>query len=212
MINKAAFVVFSFLMACPVLAGVYKCVDEQGKVIFTDSACSTNTTITKVEINVANTLDSSTVRKEIHERQIKEEFEQYQQPERRSRVTVLKDDTKDINSNKRSMDRARRVACDEAITPYKASPNGQLTKRQRAMASACSQGASFNEVERISNEHKQYAPTPSSAPGIPAIITNCDGTGCWDTQGNRYNNADGGNAYRQDGAFCQQIGNGFVCN
>lgn len=39
-------------------------------------------------------------------------------------------------------------------------------------------------------------------------LVNCDPAGCWDTSGNRYNRAAGGNFYRQDGRFCQAQGQG----
>lgn len=43
-------------------------------------------------------------------------------------------------------------------------------------------------------------------------ITSCDAGGCWDTSGNRYNNAAGGNFIRQDGSFCTRSGPTLNCN
>jgi hypothetical protein len=47
----------------------------------------------------------------------------------------------------------------------------------------------------------------------PSRLVNCDGAGCWDTNGQRHNNAAGGNFHRSDGKFCQPIGGGqVICN
>lgn len=47
----------------------------------------------------------------------------------------------------------------------------------------------------------------------PSSLVNCDGAGCWDTSGRRYNSAAGdGNFFRQDGRFCQTIGSQVQCN
>lgn len=47
----------------------------------------------------------------------------------------------------------------------------------------------------------------------PGSLVNCDGAGCWDTSGRRYNNAAGeGNFFRQDGRACQTVGNQVMCN
>lgn len=54
------------------------------------------------------------------------------------------------------------------------------------------------------------APVP--APEVPSHITSCDGAGCWDSSGRRYNNAAGGNSFRDDGKFCMQVGPNLQCN
>lgn len=54
-----------------------------------------------------------------------------------------------------------------------------------------------------------------SAPGQsegPTQLVGCDGAGCWDTSGNRYNNAAGGNFTRSDGKFCVRGGSTVQCN
>lgn len=53
-------------------------------------------------------------------------------------------------------------------------------------------------------------PVPAAA--APGRLTNCDGAGCWDTGGNRYNSAAGGNFYRSDGKFCMRVGPNLTCN
>lgn len=48
----------------------------------------------------------------------------------------------------------------------------------------------------------------------PAFSASCDSSGCWDSNGKRYNSTnDGtGNMWRQDGKFCQNIGGQLQCN
>lgn len=50
--------------------------------------------------------------------------------------------------------------------------------------------------------------TPSR---VSASISSCDGSGCWDTDGNRYN-AGGGNTYfSADGQTCRKVGTQLQC-
>ncbi|RYG08797.1 MAG: hypothetical protein EON92_15885 [Burkholderiales bacterium] len=46
----------------------------------------------------------------------------------------------------------------------------------------------------------------------PTHLVNCNGAGCWDTQGTRYNRAAGGNFHRSDGKFCTRAGPNVMCN
>ena len=52
----------------------------------------------------------------------------------------------------------------------------------------------------------------SPAPETPSAIVNCDQAGCWDTNGQRLNNAAGGNFHRSDGKFCTRAGPNVICN
>lgn len=64
-------------------------------------------------------------------------------------------------------------------------------------------------------EQYDAAPRPADIaqpPGAPAQVVNCDTAGCWDTNGNRLNNAGGGNFHRSDGAFCTRAGPNAICN
>ena len=56
----------------------------------------------------------------------------------------------------------------------------------------------------------QPEPPPPPKPK-PTAITTCDGGGCWDNVGNRYNRV-GGSLFRSDGKVCQILGNSLQCN
>ncbi len=46
-----------------------------------------------------------------------------------------------------------------------------------------------------------------------SVVTNCDPTGCWDTNGVRYNRAAGtGNFLREDGKACRTVANQVICD
>lgn len=193
------------LLACllPALsyAQLYKCVGTDGSITFTKHGCSTSSEMEAVRLGSVNTQDNSKVRSKIVER----EFEQSQQPAK-TRMTVVADPRIAERQNK-----VRNDLCREANTPYKGAQNRQLTARQRAMSSACGSGASMADIERVSLEHKKAA--AASRQSAPAHITNCDGAGCWDTQGNRYNRGAGPTHIRQDGRVCHDTGGGqMLCN
>lgn len=50
------------------------------------------------------------------------------------------------------------------------------------------------------------------AQSTPSVVTNCDGAGCWWSNGTRYNSAGGDNYYSSDGRFCQNIGGQMQCH
>ena len=95
----------------------------------------------------------------------------------------------------------------EASTPYKGSPNGQLTANQLRTLAA------MNRVDvptDNSNSRNSYsAPTPQRA---PSSITNCDSAGCWGSDGTRYNKAAGNTYFPSTGGSCQNIGGQMQCN
>lgn len=58
--------------------------------------------------------------------------------------------------------------------------------------------------------NRSTAQTPSN--NSPKYTSNCDGSGCWGTDGTRYNNSGTGNYYSSDGKFCQSIGGQMQCH
>jgi len=52
---------------------------------------------------------------------------------------------------------------------------------------------------------------PPALPAPPSPVTTCDGAGCWDAAGRRYNQGAGSTFFRSDGRVCQQIGATMQC-
>ena len=200
-------VIAALLLPAIAFSQVYKCVDASGKTTFSDQGCADNNSATTVELGHVNTQDSS----QYQQRILDDRFER-SQPKKQLRVTVVGD-----GRQEEQQARARKDLCKEANTPYKGAQNRQLTARQRDMAAGCSAGRSTDEIIDISNKHKMSAPPPPpappshTAPSGPAQITNCDAGGCWDTQGQRYNQGAGSTHFRQDGRICEQVGQQMQC-
>lgn len=69
----------------------------------------------------------------------------------------------------------------------------------------------FGRSSGSSSASSSY-PAPAPVTSSPSSVGNCDGSGCWGSDGTRYNSAGGGNYYSQDGRFCQNIGGQLQCH
>lgn len=183
-------------------AQMYKCTGPNGEITFTKHGCATDNDTAKIEVGRVNSQDSRAARQNIEEY----EYRRSARPQG-TRVTVVADPRIAERQAK-----ARNDLCREANTAYKGAQNRQLTARQRAMSAGCASGASAQEIERISLDHKQKAAASNPAPSAPSVITNCDQTGCWDNQGGRYNQGAGSTYIRNDGRACQNVGGQMICN
>lgn len=56
-----------------------------------------------------------------------------------------------------------------------------------------------------------FTPVPMPTQSPPTIV-NCDGAGCWDTGGTRYNKGAGETYFPSTGGVCQNIGGQMQCN
>lgn len=184
------------------LAQMYKCIGPNGQITFTKHGCATDNDTAKIEVGRVNSQDSRAARQNIEEY----EYRRSARPQG-TQVTVIADPRIAERQAK-----ARNDLCREANTAYKGAQNRQLTARQRAMSAGCASGASAQEIERISLDHKQKAAASNPAPSAPSVITNCDQTGCWDNQGGRYNQGAGSTYIRNDGRACQSVGGQMICN
>jgi len=93
----------------------------------------------------------------------------------------------------------------EASTPHKGARG--LTANQRNTLAAMS---GVDVPAANSNSRSSYsAPMPPQAQA-PTHMTSCDGSGCWDNQGNRYNGNNG--TYYNNGRMCRDIGGQMQCN
>lgn len=92
----------------------------------------------------------------------------------------------------------------------------------QAMSDYCSKpvagakGMTAKQMEICSGRSSGLSSASSSYPApvtsSPSSVGNCDGLGCWGSDGTRYNSAGGDNYYSQDGRFCQNIGGQLQCH
>lgn len=101
----------------------------------------------------------------------------------------------------------RQALLKAASTPYKGSQNGQLTAAQLRTQAALN-GVNVSRDDSYSN-NSYSAPMPPRQP-TPTHMTSCDGSGCWDNQGNRYNGNNG--TYYNNGRVCRDVGGQMQCN
>lgn len=183
--------VLMLLVALPAAAQVHKCIDAVGKTAFSDTPCPSNAK------SAARILDSSAT-----ERRPEEEATAAERNLRsiENATRIIREPTSDV----------MRGAGDAGIID--ADPNERIRSQdkrnmQRRMA----------EIEagraRAEDRAARAEAARAAAARAPAIVTNCNSSGCWDTGGNRYNRTgDGQNFWRSDGKFCRSTGNAFICN
>ena len=190
-------------LALPASAQVYKCKTPTGGTLVSDRPCSGANKTVDVRRSEPVTLEQQMQAAEVQQRR-RQQLGQMQAEESAYRARLaareeLRAEQEAIQA-KNAQNNARQQKCDETVQQMQNVK--RLKDGQRAALAAC--GVHVPERER---------PPPPPAPAAPGMMTNCDPAGCWDTSGNRYNKAGGsGNFHRQDGRFCQQIGNQLQCN
>ena len=89
-------------------------------------------------------------------------------------------------------------------TPIKGSRG--LTRSQMEALAAVNAG---EPMPSRSAGSSYSVPAPAS---VPNNITNCDGAGCWGSNGTRYNKGAGNTYFPSTGGVCQNIGGQMQCN
>lgn len=103
----------------------------------------------------------------------------------------------------------RQALLKAASTPYKDSQNGQLTAAQLRNQAALN-GVNVSSGDSYSNSNNSYSePMPQRQ---PSTITNCDSSGCWGSDGTRYNRGAGNTYLPSSGGSCQSVGGQMQCN
>ena len=107
--------------------------------------------------------------------------------------------------------RERDALMDEATTVHPGARG--LTAAQRSAARRLATTDSDKPIPADPEVMRRAMNPPAPPPNTPSQIVSCDAGGCMDTNGNRLNNAGGGNFTRTDGKFCQRISpNQVICN
>lgn len=171
-------------------AGVMKCVDSKGNITFSDSGCASAKMGQHVYIAPTNTSDNPNKRDGYSAGESEYNYG-YGSTTRATRSSDNLNAAQQIQA-RRYEDR-QRIENDSRMSNFNKGTNGRpLTRAQRGLPST-----------------SYSAPMPPSA---PPNITSCDGAGCWDSQGTRYNKGGGNTYFPSTGGSCQGIGGTMQCN
>lgn len=99
----------------------------------------------------------------------------------------------------------RQAAIKSASTPHK-NARGLTAAQRNTLASLSGNSTSGSDY---SGSSSYSAPITSRA---PSVVTNCDGAGCWGTDGTRYNKGAGNTYFPSTGGVCHDIGGQMQCN
>ncbi|WP_415033383.1 DUF4124 domain-containing protein [Azonexus sp.] len=197
------------LIVAPSLAfaGATKCRDAAGKVFITDGLCPGSSRVERVQhreyIPQERLISAQRLREKNRAKVDAIEAERdFEIAEGRLRAAEANRRNEEIRMAREGREQEQRKM-DECTRLAKMGRKA----RHEAMAKGCEWGF---EAERTAQHNRAAREQAQNQP--PALITNCDSSGCWDTRGVRYNNAGGGSTYRQDGRFCQQVGGMLHCN
>ena len=181
----------------------YKWVDSKGKVTYSSKPPPAGAKQQKIETlrSLGSTPAASTQRKEfksnasipdtyVNHYQNRTAYKAPRQPERSAEDEAL-----------------RQKIIKEASTPHKGSKG--LTGSQLRTLAAMNGVDVPADNSNSRNSYSAPKPPPTQAP-TPTNMTSCDGSGCWDNQGNRYNGNNG--TYYNNGRMCRDIGGQMQCN
>ena len=96
-------------------------------------------------------------------------------------------------NNQRSADQQRKQEIEEYVAANRAPPLPAITEAP------------------ITSKPSYSIPAPIVAP-TPTQIVNCDGAGCWGTDGTRYNKGAGNTYFPSTGGVCQNVGGQMNCS
>lgn len=176
----------------------YKWVDSKGNTTYSSKPPPTGTKQQKIEtIRSLGTTNTSTPKQTYQSNaSIPDKYVNYQN---KNRTTYTPPRQPERNAEDETL---RKKIIEEASTPYKEA-NGRLTaKQQRVLAAMAG-------VDVPADNNSYSAPMPQRA---PSTITNCDGAGCWGSDGTRYNKAAGDTYFPSTGGVCQGVGGKMQCN
>lgn len=176
------------LVAGGASAQVFRCI-ENGKVVYSDKYCATEKT-QRTDIM----LDQATMERNRAQAAAAGPNSTLQSIERARRIQRSTVDT--VTRQSQSDDEGPAVIGHNPNERIDAQSERNMQRRQAELDASA-------RMRQEQDDRRARA---------PAQLVNCDGAGCWDTQGNRYNAAAGGNFHRSDGKFCTRAGPNVVCN
>ena len=197
----------TFILLCiPVnlYAGVYKWVDAKGNVTYSSKPPPTGAKQQKIE--TIRSLGSTPAPQRTYSQSNRNSAQQSYQSQNYSRQTYSQPQQQTRSAEQEA---ERQALLKAASTPYKGSRNGQLTAAQ-LRAQAALNGVNVSSGDSYSNSNNSYSAPMPQRQTAPTHMTSCDGSGCWDNQGNRYNGNNG--TYYNNGRVCRDIGGQMQCN
>lgn len=177
----------------------YKWVDSKGNVTYSSKPPPAGAKQQKIETlrSLGSTPAASTQRKEfksnasipdtyVNHYQNRTTYKAPRQPERSAEDEAL-----------------RQKIIKEASTPHQGS-KGLTANQRNTLAATAGIDVSAN------NSGSSYsAPV---APKGPSTVNNCDSSGCWGSDGTRYNKGAGNTYFPSNGGSCQNVGGQMQCN
>lgn len=193
-------------------ARVYRCVDPATDAIrFSDIACQAQEQGTESIVR-PNSINTQGAREQALRYEIRQLKDQLQEQERRN------DSAQPVRGMTQPDLQAERIdarACEQARRSYEVESGSisrnqaRLNMKREAMYGACGMREPDRTEINIKNNH--YDDNGRRNVGGPSIITNCDSSGCWDTQGGRYHRGAGNTYFGPSGAACQRTGSQMNC-
>mgnify|MGYP003603204058 FL=1 len=183
---------------------IYKWVDKQGNVTYSKKKPPQG--MQEQKIDTIRSLGSTPPPQRTYSQSNRNSAQQSYQSQNYSRQTYSQPQQQTRSAEQEA---ERQALLKAASTPYQGSRNGQLTAAQ-LRAQAALNGVNVSSGDSYSNSNNSYSAPMPQRQTAPTHMTSCDGSGCWDNQGNRYNGNNG--TYYNNGRVCRDIGGQMQCN
>ncbi|MFW1993732.1 DUF4124 domain-containing protein [Acinetobacter guillouiae] len=196
----------AFILLCiPVnlYAGVYKWVDAKGNVTYSSKPPPTGAKQQKIE--TIRSLGSAPAPQRTYSQSNRNSAQQSYQSQNYSRQTYNQPQQPTRSTEDEAL---RQKIIQEASTPYKGA-GGRLTANQQRTLAAMN-GVNVSSGDSYSSSNSSYSAPMTQRQ--PSTITNCDGAGCWGSDGTRYNRGAGDTYFPSTGGSCQNVGGQMQCN
>jgi len=171
-------------------ANVVKCTSKTtGAVSFSNTGCPSGEERTPIKLKTVNTIDGSMYR----EQQSSIAPNDKERPKRGPTAFLIRDEKPKENK----LDRI----CQDIEPGLRG-----YSKRQLELLEHCHRNASAKKQEFAnSTENEETAAIQMEQ---PSVITSCDATGCWDSNGLRYNKGAGNTFFPANGGRARQLRDG----
>lgn len=172
---------------------IYKWVDKHGKVTYSSKKPPQG--MQEQKIDTIRSLGSAPPPQQAYSQSARNTAQQYNQSQNYSRQTYSPPRQPTRSAEQEA---ERQALLRSASTPYSGARG--LTASQRNTLSTLNGGD--NSSSGYSNSSQRQ----------PSTVSNCDSSGCWGSDGTRYNRGAGDTYFPSTGGSCQSIGGQMQCN